>query len=202
MANSLSKCPICGHPHTINEQYCPRCFWEYRLYPDKVSSAVLKMEKEREDNYRKFFIKTTEIDRIIADYKKRIEEFEASAIKNEKIIKDLESKLAEKKSEALQNPSIMKERNCPIGTSFIVGREGLQRDEILEKTVSRKHCRVTLLDDNMVEVENLSKSNGTMINGEKVERIKTSMESELKMGNYVIRIRELFPPRKTPTEPD
>ena len=86
--------------------------------------------------------------------------------------------------------------------TFIVGRYGRQRDEILDKTVSRQHCRVSLLDDGMVEIENLSKSNGTVINGEKIEEVKASMDSDLKMGNYIIKIRDLFPPRKTPTEPD
>lgn len=86
--------------------------------------------------------------------------------------------------------------------TFIVGRYGRQRDEILDKTVSRHHCRVSLLDDGMVEIENLSKSNGTVINGEKIEKIKTSMDAELKMGNYIIKVRDLFPPRKAPTKPD
>lgn len=86
--------------------------------------------------------------------------------------------------------------------TFIVGRYGRQRDEIMDKTVSRQHCRVSLLDDGMVEIENLSKSNGTVINGEKIEKIKTSMDSDLKMGNYIVKVRDLFPPRKTPTEPD
>ena len=86
--------------------------------------------------------------------------------------------------------------------TFIVGRYGRQRDEILDKTVSRQHCRVSLLDDGMVEIENLSKSNGTVINGEKIDKVKTSMDSELKMGNYILKVRDLFPPRKTCTEPD
>ena len=86
--------------------------------------------------------------------------------------------------------------------TFIVGRYGRQRDVIQDKTVSRQHCRVSLLDDGMVEIENLSQSNGTVINGKKIEKIKTSMDSELKMGNYITKVRDLFPPRKTPTEPD
>ena len=86
--------------------------------------------------------------------------------------------------------------------TFIVGRYGRQRDEISDKTVSRQHCRVSLLDDGMVEIENLSKSNGTVINGEKIEKIKTSMDADLKMGNYIVKVRDLFPPRKNPTGPD
>lgn len=86
--------------------------------------------------------------------------------------------------------------------TFIVGRYGRQRDEILDKTVSRQHCRVSLLDDGMVEIENLSQSNGTAINGEKIDKIRTSMDADLKMGNYIIKVRDLFPPRKNPTGPD
>lgn len=86
--------------------------------------------------------------------------------------------------------------------TFIVGRYGRQRDEISDKTVSRQHCRVSLLDDGMVEIENLSQSNGTVINGEKIDKIRTSMDADLKMGNYIIKVRDLFPPRKNPTGPD
>ena len=86
--------------------------------------------------------------------------------------------------------------------TFIVGRYGRQRDEILDKTVSRQHCRVTLLDDGMVEIENLSNSNGTVINGERIEKVKTSQDSNLKMGNYIIKVRDLFPPRKAPSGQD
>ena len=86
--------------------------------------------------------------------------------------------------------------------SFVVGRYGRQRDEIFDKTVSRQHCRVTVLDDNTVEIENLSKSNGTVINGERIERAKVSMESFIKMGNYVVKVRDLFPPRKSSNDSD
>ena len=86
--------------------------------------------------------------------------------------------------------------------SFIVGRFGRQRDEIQDRTVSREHCRVTLLDDGMVEVENLSKSNGTATGGVKIDKAVVSPDSFLKMGNYTVLVRDLFPPRETPSKPD
>ena len=97
---------------------------------------------------------------------------------------------------------IAKARKRAEERTFIVGRYGRQRDEISDKTVSRQHCRVSLLDDGMVEIENLSQSNGTVINGEKIDKIRTSMDADLKMGNYIVKVRDLFPPRKNPTGPD
>lgn len=112
-------------------------------------------------------------------------------------IKEEQSKAEEEKRRAEEEA-----RKRAEESTFIVGRYGRQRDEITDKTVSRQHCRVSLLDDGMVEIVNLSKSNGTVINGEKIEKVNASMDSVLKMGNYVIKIRDLFPPRKNPTEPD
>ena len=186
MAASNLKCPICGQIHTPFEQYCPHCLWEYRIYPDNVSAVVLKMEKEREQKYREIYGRVANNDGLIADYKKRIEELEATLSKKEDQIKSMsivENKVVEKKSGKEEQ-------------TFIVGREGSQHKEIMEKTVSRQHCRVTLLADGRVEVENLSKSNGTVINGERIDKVITSMDAELKMGNYTVKVRDLFPPRK------
>ena len=56
--------------------------------------------------------------------------------------------------------------------------------------------------DKVHEVEEREGVNTLLINGEKIEKLKTSMDAELKMGNYIIKVRDLFPPRKAPTEPD
>lgn len=199
MAASNLKCPICGQMHTPFEQYCPHCLWEYRIYPDNVSAVVLKMEKEREQKYREIYGRVANNDGLIADYKKRIEELEATLSKKEQTIKDLEKKPM-KKEEQIKSRSTVEnevgEKKSKEKQTFIVGREGSQHKEILEKTVSRQHCRVTLLADGRVEIENLSKSNGTLINGERIDKVITSMDAELKMGNYTVKVRDLFPPRK------
>ena len=72
MAKVSSNCPICGQAHTLEEQYCPRCSWEYRLFPDEVSPIILQMEKEREDRYREIFSRAMKTDDLEAFYKKKV----------------------------------------------------------------------------------------------------------------------------------
>lgn len=173
-----------------------------KILPDTIftSGDALKkalLEWSRECNLRKQSY-LEEQNRQEEERQRKIEE-ERRKAEEEKKKKEEE---ARRKAEEEKRRAEEEARKRVEERTFIVGRYGRQRDEILDKTVSRQHCRVSLLDDGMVEIENLSKSNGTVINGEKIEKVKASMDSDLKMGNYVIKIRDLFPPRKTPTEPD
>lgn len=162
---------------------------------DNFKKALL--EWSRECNLRK---------RSYLEEQHRLEEEKQRKIEEERRKAEEERKRKEeetrRKVEEERRKAEEEARKRAEERTFIVGRYGRQRDEIQDKTVSRQHCRVSLLDDGMVEIENLSKSNGTVINGEKIEKIKTSMDSELKMGNYIIKVKDLFPPRKSPTEPD
>ena len=173
-----------------------------KILPDTIftSGDALKkalLEWSRECNLRKQSY-LEEQNRLEEERQRKIEE-ERRKAEEEKKKKEEE---ARRKAEEEKRRAEEEARKRVEERTFIVGRYGRQRDEIMDKTVSRQHCRVSLLDDGMVEIENLSKSNGTVINGEKIEKVKASMDSDLKMGNYVIKIRDLFPPRKTPTEPD
>lgn len=134
-----------------------------------------------------------------AEEARRKAEEERRRAEEERIRKEAEER---RKAEEAKRKAEEEAKRSAEERSFVVGRYGRQRDEIFDKTVSRQHCRVTVLDDNTVEIENLSKSNGTVINGERIERAKVSMESFIKMGNYVVKVRDLFPPRKSGDESD
>ena len=173
-----------------------------RILPESLfmsgdTTKKLLTEWSRECNNRKQAYLAKE--RRLEEERQRKMEEERRKAEEEKKRRDEEERI---KAEEAKRRVEEEARKRAEERTFIVGRYGRQRDEILDKTVSRQHCRVSLLDDGMVEIENLSKSNGTVINGEKIEKVKVSMDSELKMGNYIIIIRDLFPPRKTPTGPD
>ena len=50
--NKQNKCPVCGAPYEINTPCCPICGWEFRLFPESVSEAVLSNEEKRIAAYR------------------------------------------------------------------------------------------------------------------------------------------------------
>ena len=151
----------------------------------------LRCNREKESFFEEQRRREEEKQQKIEQERRKAEEERLKKEEEEKKKKEEEKRKAEEEA-----------RKRAEERTFIVGRYGRQRDVIQDKTVSRQHCRVSLLDDGMVEIENLSQSNGTVIDGKKIDKIKTSMESELKMGNYITKVRDLFPPRKTPTEPD
>ena len=175
---------------------------EVRILPDSIftSTDIIKKalsEWSRECNLRKQSY-LEELRHLEEERQRKIEE-DRHRVEEERKRKEEE---ARRKAEEERRRAEDEARQRAEERTFIVGRYGRQRDEISDKTVSRQHCRVSLLDDGMVEIENLSKSNGTVINGEKIEKIKTSMDADLKMGNYVVKVRDLFPPRKNPTGSD
>lgn len=164
----------------------------------KAEEARRKAEEERRRAEEERIRKEAEERRKAEEAKRKAEEAKRKA-EEERIKKEAEER---KKAEEAKRKAEEEARRRAEERSFIVGRYGRQRDEIVDKTVSRQHCRVTVLDDNTVEIENLSQSNGTVINGERIERAKVSMESIIKMGNYVVKVRDLFPPRQSINELD
>ena len=82
-------------------------------------------------------------------------------------------------------------------TEMILGRHGDQKMEITERTVSRKHCKVTLLDDRgRVEIENLS-PNGTFINGVRKEKDVADPDAIIGLGPFFkVKLSELLVPKE------
>ena len=51
--------------------------------------------------------------------------------------------------------------------------------------VSRVHCRFTLTHNNQLELEDLGSTNGTLVNGKKVERTALSDGDQLTIGRVL-----------------
>ena len=64
---------------------------------------------------------------------------------------------------------------------IIIGREGNQQTKIEDKTVSRRHCKVTTNPDGTYTVENLSGA-GTRIDGRDIVRATARKESIIQLG--------------------
>ena len=55
--------------------------------------------------------------------------------------------------------------------------------------VSRLHCRLSLDDRDQLDVEDLGSTNGTWVNGRKVERAPLMTGDRLKVGRVEFRVR-------------
>ena len=66
---------------------------------------------------------------------------------------------------------------------MIIGRQGDQKMVITEKTVSRRHCKVVLLENGRASVENLS-PNGTYFDGERKDQAVVSVDTEIGLGPF------------------
>jgi pSer/pThr/pTyr-binding forkhead associated (FHA) protein len=57
--------------------------------------------------------------------------------------------------------------------------------------VSRVHCRLTVLPDGELEVRDLDSTNGTFVNGERVERAHLTSGDRLRVGRVeMVTVRE------------
>lgn len=64
---------------------------------------------------------------------------------------------------------------------LIIGRQGSQKIQITDQTVSRKHCKVTDNNDGTYTIENLSES-GTKVDGREIIRTIAKADSTIQLG--------------------
>ena len=91
------------------------------------------------------------------------------------------------KSVSFQLSSLDGKLNFKIeDNEMVIGRENGLKDYLVTKTfVSRKHCRITIENDELF-VEDLNSSNSTYINNKRVEcKTKLSAGDELALGGLV-----------------
>jgi pSer/pThr/pTyr-binding forkhead associated (FHA) protein len=74
------------------------------------------------------------------------------------------------------------------GTARTIGRAPRADFVVNRALVSRIHCRL-IADDEQVEVVDLSSTNGTFVNGERVERARVSGGDRLRIGRVELAIR-------------
>lgn len=80
-------------------------------------------------------------------------------------------------------------REIMLAPGQTIGREGCEI-VLPDPEVSRRHALIRLLDSALA-IEDLSSTNGTWINGERITGIRTlSVGDNLKFGNTVAEVRE------------
>jgi diguanylate cyclase (GGDEF)-like protein len=83
--------------------------------------------------------------------------------------------------------------HAEIGRSFrlaktesVVGRAGDADVTIDGEGISRRHCRVVVRDDGTARLEDLGSTNGTLVNGKRVEAIDLHDGDKLQLGDAVV----------------
>ena len=76
------------------------------------------------------------------------------------------------------------------GSVRTIGRAP-RADFILDAAlVSRVHCRLTARPDGLLEIEDLESTNGTFVNGKKVERAELRDGDEIGIGRVTLRVAQ------------
>ena len=74
------------------------------------------------------------------------------------------------------------------GSELVVGRASETDLTLHDANVSRRHAALRVLDDGSIEVRDLASSNGTFVNGEKVERAVLRGGEQLQFGDTVLHL--------------
>lgn len=76
---------------------------------------------------------------------------------------------------------------------IIVGRQGSQRMQITDITVSRKHCKLTPIGDGKYTLENLSQS-GTYVEGNNILKTTVTANTIIRLGSsFSVKVEDLIP---------
>lgn len=75
----------------------------------------------------------------------------------------------------------------PLGGSIVIGRDAANSGLVVASTdVSRRHCRVTLLDSGQVQVEDLGSANGTWLHrGEEQIPVPPGRATAVEDGDWI-----------------
>ncbi len=82
----------------------------------------------------------------------------------------------------------------PAGTTQLVGRAATCDIPIIDPTISRRHAEIRC-DDGGVAVRDLGSSNGTFVNGQRVETATLAVGDAVTFGNVQMSLQEATPPR-------
>ena len=75
------------------------------------------------------------------------------------------------------------------GTVKTVGRAPVADFVVDASLVSRLHCRLTAVSDQVLQVEDLASTNGTFVNGERVSAAQLSHGDTLKIGRLALTVQ-------------
>lgn len=89
----------------------------------------------------------------------------------------------------------------PTYPSIEIGRtpNGQQKQTITQKSVSRRHARLTRVSDDQYEIEDLGSKYGTTVNGLPVVRTRVGLDTPIMLADFATTVRQLLgmPPKST-----
>ncbi len=87
---------------------------------------------------------------------------------------------------------------------IIIGRKGEQSFPIVDKAVSGKHLKLTIMPDGNIQVEDLGSTNGTFIDGVRIIKKVVTRDTIVQMGpTFIFRISDVLPEvTKDPPKPE
>src|SRR5918999_2260581 len=80
-----------------------------------------------------------------------------------------------------------------VGVLLVVGRSLASDIPVLDPSISRRHAEVTC-DERGVHIRDLGSSNGTFLNGEKVDAASLGPNDTVSFGRVAFQLRPVTPP--------
>jgi pSer/pThr/pTyr-binding forkhead associated (FHA) protein len=78
-----------------------------------------------------------------------------------------------------------------VGSVKTIGR-AIRADFVVEAAlVSRVHCRLSARKDGRLEVQDLESTNGTFVNGKKIDRAELNDGDELGVGRVTLKVEKV-----------
>jgi hypothetical protein len=77
-------------------------------------------------------------------------------------------------------------------TTYTIGRDSGNDIKVMDTSVSSFHAQITLLNDTLFEIEDLSSTNGTFVNGHRVRKAKATYSDTVKVAAVVVKVRKLI----------
>src|SRR5262249_51830883 len=75
-----------------------------------------------------------------------------------------------------------------ITDELVLGREMFREYEITDAKVSRRHARLIVTPDGRVWIEDLGSTNGTFLNGQRVDRAEVHLGDQVRLGTTTLEL--------------
>lgn len=86
-----------------------------------------------------------------------------------------------------------------MSKTITIGKHGQQKIPLTEPTISRKHCSITLNNDNTLTLKDENSSYGTFVNDIQIIQTQVQPDTIIQLGrSYKVKVADLLPPEFLP----
>lgn len=145
----MNNCPVCGSSHEIDESFCPKCGWEFRIFPETIPALVMSNEEKRLSAFRAEYERS-------GKQREKIQELNASISSLKEEIEAL-NKNHKKATDALQTN--LKQAESALENARSDSKNAEKKVSELTKTLSSKLSELEHLQSENLRVKtNLSET--------------------------------------------